>query len=270
MWHTNCSICELEDNDFCVMISQYKIRSHMSISTKKGDTGLTSLLSGERVSKDHLAIETVGTLDEANSLLGLARASSKEKRVKRIILQVQKHLFIIGAELSVAKGRGRPPKKTICEADVKWLEKLIEDFEDQLALPPGFVTFGQEEDASQMDVARTSVRKVERMVVKMKSEDMVENPYILRYLNRLSDLIFVLACFEEKSDAERRKIARALFPFKRSDPVFRRWTIFSGLTILVLVAAIILLLLFHKPASEANIIAEHMKQMELMDQAAGK
>jgi cob(I)alamin adenosyltransferase len=65
----------------------------MNISTKKGDSGYTSLLRGERVPKHHLAIEAVGTLDEANSLLGLARASSKEKRIKRIILQVQKHLF---------------------------------------------------------------------------------------------------------------------------------------------------------------------------------
>jgi cob(I)alamin adenosyltransferase len=93
----------------------------MRVSTKKGDSGYTRLLRGERVSKHHLVIEAVGTLDETNSLLGLARASSKEKRIKRIILQVQKHLFIIGAELSVPKGRGNPPKKTLSETDIKWL-----------------------------------------------------------------------------------------------------------------------------------------------------
>ncbi len=242
----------------------------MRISTKKGDSGYTSLLRGERIPKDDLVIEAVGILDEANSLLGLARASSKEKRIKRIILQIQKHLFVIGAELSVPKGRGIPPKKTISKADVKWLEKLIDDFEEALALPPGFVAFGQKEGASHMDVARTSIRKAERIAVKMKTKDMIQNPHILKYLNRLSDLIFVLACFEEKGEEERRKMNRALFSFTWSDPVFRRWTIFSGSIILTLVTAIILLLLFHKPAPEVNSVTDHMKQMEFMHQPAGK
>lgn len=238
----------------------------MRVSTKKGDSGNTSLLRGERVSKHHLVIEAVGILDEANSLLGLARASSKEKRVKRIILQVQKHLFILGAEFSVPKGGGKPPKKIISETDIKWLERLIEQFEEALALPPGFVAFGQEESSSHLDVARTSVRKAERTAVKMKSEDLIENSNILKYLNRLSDLIFVLACFEEKNEAERGKIGRALFSFKWSDPTFRKWTIFTGSIILALVAAIILLLVFLKPAPEVTNqpIIDHMKEMDYM------
>jgi cob(I)alamin adenosyltransferase len=79
----------------------------MHISTKKGDTGFTSLLGGERVPKYHIRTETVGTLDEANSFLGLARASAKDDRVKRIILKVQKHLFVIGAEVSNPKEGGK-------------------------------------------------------------------------------------------------------------------------------------------------------------------
>ena len=220
----------------------------MRVSTRKGDTGSTQLLRGERVPKHHQAIEAGGTLDEANSLLGLARASSKEKRIKRIILQVQKHLFIIGAEISVPKGKGKPPKRTISEADVKWLEKLIEGFEEALALPPGFVAFGQEESASHMDVARTSIRKAERIAVKMKNEGLVENFHILKYLNRLSDLVFLLASFEEKNAAEREKLNRSLFPAKWADPAFRRWTILTVAIILPLVITIILLLLFHKAA----------------------
>lgn len=236
----------------------------MHISTKKGDSGYTSLLRGERVPKHHLVIETAGTLDEANSLLGLARASSKEKRTKRIILQVQKHLFIIGAELSVANGCGMPPKRTISEGDVKWLEELIEDLEEAMALPPGFVAFGQEEGASHMDVARTSVRKAERIAAKMKNEGLIENSHILKYFNRLSDLTFLLACFEEKSEVERRKVNRAIFSFKWSDPGFRKWTIFSGSIILALIATIVLLLLFHSPALEPtlNQMKEHMEQMD--------
>jgi cob(I)alamin adenosyltransferase len=212
-----------------------------------------------------LVIESVGTLDETISLLGLARASSKEKRTKRIILQVQKHLFIIGAELSVPKSRGKVPKRTISEGDVNWLEELIENFEEAMALPPGFVAFGQEEGASHMDVARTSVRKAERIAVKMKDEGLIENSHILKYLNRLSDLTFLLACFEEKDDIERRKFSRVILSFKWSDPGFRKWTIFSGSIILALIATIILLLLFHNPAMEPTLrqMKEHMEQMDL-------
>jgi cob(I)alamin adenosyltransferase len=238
----------------------------MRITSIKGDSGYTSLLRGVRVPKYHVVTEALGTLGEANSLLGLARASSKEKRVKRIILQVQKQLFTIGAELSVPKGGGKPPKKTISETDTKWLERIIEEFEEALALPPGFVAFGQEETSSQMDAARTIVRKAERMVVKMKSEGMIQNPHILKYLNRLSDLIFVLACFEEKDEEERKKLRRLLTSSQLSDPTFRKWAIFIGSIILVLITAIILLLLFHRPASEKPppLLKEHMKGMENM------
>ena len=238
----------------------------MNISTKKGDSGYTSLLRGERVPKHHLAIEAVGTLDEANSLLGLARASSKEKRIKRIILQVQKHLFIIGAELSVLKGGRTSPKKKISETDIKWLERLVEGFEESLALPPGFVAFGQEEGSSHLDVARTSVRKAERMAARMKSKNMIENSYILKYLNRLSDLIFLLACLEEKDEEENRNINRILFSSKLADPLFRKWGIAIGSIILALITTIIFLLILHKPIQQATFpyTQKHMEQMEDM------
>jgi cob(I)alamin adenosyltransferase len=235
----------------------------MSITTKRGDSGYTSTLSGERVPKYHIVTEAVGTLDEASSLIGLARASSREKRIKRILLQVQKQLVTVGAELSVPKGTGRPPKKTISEIDVRWLEKLVDDLEESLALPPGFVAFGQEPDAAQMNVARTAVRKAERTVVKMHGEGLVENPSILRYLNRLSDLVFLLACFEEKGDSERRNINRALLHAHLSDPSARKMAVFVGSTILALIAAIILLLIFHRPAQErpANTSPQHMQEI---------
>ena len=239
----------------------------MGVSTKKGDSGYTSLLRGERVPKYHPITEAGGTLDEANSVLGLARAESKEKRIKRIILQVQKHLFIIGAEISVPKGKGKPPKKTISETDVKWLERLIENFEEALSLPPGFVAFGQEESSAHMDVARTTVRKAERLVAQMKDEDMIENAYLLKYLNRLSDLIFVLACFEEKDEVERSRIRRAFFYSQWSDPIFRRWAILTGAIVLVLIVTVILLLLFHGQAPEITprqTMKQHMEDMESM------
>ncbi len=238
----------------------------MGITTKKGDSGYTSTLSGERVPKYHVVTEAVGTLDEANSLLGLARASSKEKRIKRILLQVQKHLIVIGSELSVPKGKGTPPKKVISETDVKWLERLLDEFEEALALPPGFVAFGQEPSAAHMNVARTAVRKAERTVVKMHDEGLVENPSILKYLNRLSDLVFLLACFEEKDDRERRNINRALLRAQFSAPPVRKRTIFIGAAILALMAAIILILIFHRPVQETptNMMDQHQQEMRDM------
>jgi len=227
----------------------------MHISTKKGDSGYTSLLKGQRVPKHHLIIEAGGVLDEANSLLGVARASSREKRIKRIILQIQKHLFLIGAELSVPKGEGKAPNKRISETDIKWLEGFVDEFEEALALPPGFVAFGQNEGSSHLDVARTSVRTAERMASKMKSEGLIENPNILQYLNRLSDLIFLLACFEEKDEEE-----------KQANPLFRKWGIVVASIFFMLIVTIVLLLFFHRPASQDSFdyMQNHMKQMENM------
>lgn len=241
----------------------------MGISTKKGDSGYTSLLKGPRVPKHHLRIEAGGSLDEASSLLGLARASSKDKRIKRIILQVQKHLFTMGAEFSVSEGRRHVPHvpiKKIMERDVKWLERLVGEFEESLALPPGFVAFGQQQGASHLDVARTSVRKVERMATRMKGENLISNPFILKYLNRLSDLIFLLACFEEKDEEEKQTISQTLFLPKFMMPTNYKLAIAIGTIILVLVASIILMLLFHNADPRATYPAmdSHMQQMEDM------
>ena len=222
----------------------------MRISTKKGDTGHTSLLRGGRVPKYHLVVEVGGILDEANSLLGLARAASPEMKVKRILVQVQKHLFIIGAEFSVPKGGGKPPKQTISESDINWLERLVEEFEEALSLPPGFVAFGQNEASSHMDVARTGIRKLERISVKMKDEGLIENLHILKYLNRLSDLLFLLAAFEEKDSEERRKIKEAFFTHRLFGRPFRTFQIVIVFTIGVLIILSILILLFHRTSQD--------------------
>lgn len=238
----------------------------MSITTRKGDSGYTSLLRGQKVPKYHPVTEAVGNLDEANSHLGLARSVSGERRIKRILLQVQKHIFIIGSELSVPKGQGDSPKKIITETDIKWLERLIEDFEDALSLPPGFVAFGQEMSSSHMDVARTSIRKAERTVAKMKDEDMIQNIHVLKYLNRLSDLIFVLACYEERGVTERRQMNRSLFYSQFSSTAFRRWAIYYTIIVLSLIIAIIMILIYHDPSQSGpqSPINKHMEEMEYM------
>ncbi len=238
---------------------------NMSISTKKGDSGYTGTLRGKRIPKYHLITEAVGAIDESNSLVGLARAFTESKRIKRILLQIQKQLLIVGAELSASDG-GRPPKKTISESDVRWLEKLTEQLEEVLELPPGFVAFGQKGSASQLDVARTSIRKAERIVVKMHSNNMIGNTNLLRFLNRLSDLIFVIACFEEKDMGKKHISGKRLFAERLSDPAFRNWTILSGLIVVFLTAIIILGLIFHRPGSEIypGGLKQHVEEMGSM------
>jgi cob(I)alamin adenosyltransferase len=219
----------------------------MNISTKKGDMGFTSTLSGERVPKFDLVVEATGAIDEANSFLGLARASTKTKRIKRIIFFIQEKLFVVGAELSASKNYGKPSKKRIAGIDVKWVENLVENLEEALALPPGFVAFGQEKGSSQLDVARTEIRKAERIIAKLNNKGLLENKCLLQYMNRLSDLLFLLACLEEKSAAEKRKVGRKLLGPYMAEPGVKKLAINSGVIIMVLSAIILLLLVFHKP-----------------------
>jgi ATP:cob(I)alamin adenosyltransferase len=170
----------------------------MSISTKKGDKGFTGLLGGRRVPKYHLKPETYGTVDELNSFLGMARATSKDRRVRKILFNIQNHLFIIGSELALS-GRDRDLLKgKIAQEEVEWLSRLSTDFETSLKLKPGFIIYGETQISSILDVARAVSRRVERLVAKMKSKKMLHNLKILEYLNRLSDVLYLLARHEEK------------------------------------------------------------------------
>jgi len=240
----------------------------MKVSTKKGDTGYTGTLGGQRVPKDHIVIEVEGALDEASSHVGLARASTRVNRSKRVLLQVQKHFFVMGADLSALKEPGRAPRKGITERHTNWLDMLVEEYEEALDLPPGFVAFGQEESSSHLDVARTSVRKVERGVVRMKNEGMPVNPFTLKYLNRLSDLLFLLACLEERGEKDRRRISRSFAFQALTRPGFRKWIMFMATIVLTLVTVIVLLLLFHGKdnGSSPGDVMEHMEKMHQTQQ----
>jgi cob(I)alamin adenosyltransferase len=170
----------------------------MPISTKKGDKGFTGLLSGKRVPKYHLRPETYGTLDELNSFVGMARAVSRDEKVREILLTIQNHFFIIGAELALAGGDRSLLKREISEKEVEWLSQLSTDFETLLKPEPKFILYGETFVSSILDVARAVSRRAERLVAKMKSLRMLQNAKALEYLNRLSDVLYLLARFEEK------------------------------------------------------------------------
>ena len=170
----------------------------MPISTKKGDKGFTGLLGGRRVPKYHLKPETYGTLDELNSFLGMARATSKDQKVRKILFNIQNHLFIIGSELALSGEDRNLLKGKIAQKEVDWLSCLSADFETSLKLKPGFIIYGETQISSILDVARAVSRRVERLVAKMKSKKILHNLKILEYLNRLSDVLYLLARHEEK------------------------------------------------------------------------
>ena len=170
----------------------------MTISTKKGDRGFTGLLGGRRVPKYHLKPETYGTLDELNSYLGMARATSRDQKVRKILFHIQNHLFIIGSELALSGRVRNLLKGDITQKEVDWLSRLSTDMETSLKLKPGFIIYGETQVSSILDVTRAVSRRVERLVAKMKSKKMLHNLKILEYLNRLSDVLYLLARYEEK------------------------------------------------------------------------
>ena len=167
-----------------------------SIVTKGGDSGDTSLLYGGRVPKDDLHTEAYGALDEAISALGLARASESDATRAGRILALQRELFTVGAELATGKGERHLLEKhfsTVTAAMVDALEREVHDLEARVPLPQAFVIPGGSIPGAALDMARTFVRRAERRAVALRRSGELENPEVVRYLNRCSDLLFMLA-----------------------------------------------------------------------------
>ena len=171
----------------------------MKIYTKTGDKGTTSLFGGTRVPKDHIRIESYGTVDELNSYIGLIRDQEMNPHYKKILIEIQDRLFTVGAILATPpekevkkNGKLRLQKLGIVEGDIELLEKEIDTMEE--ALPPmtHFVLPGGHTTVSYCHIARCVCRRAERLVVHLDhNEHITEN--VIMYLNRLSDYLFVLA-----------------------------------------------------------------------------
>jgi cob(I)alamin adenosyltransferase len=169
----------------------------MKFSTR-GDGGETSLLGGQRVPKYDPRPETYGVLDEASSALGVARATTKNQKIKDIILSVQKDLLIMGAELSSVPEDIQKLTRRIGEGDIKRLEEIIDELQKDITLKNEFIYPGETPVSSQIDVGRTIIRRAERKAANLKNEGLLRSAEINRYLNRLADMLFVLARYEEQ------------------------------------------------------------------------
>jgi cob(I)alamin adenosyltransferase len=167
--------------------------------SKKGDRGFTSLMGGQRVSKSGPRPEAYGTLDEASSVLGMARAWAKKPRTREIILSIQKDLVILGAELATESMDSPKFNYQVRPQNVDRLEQLMEELQSQVILKHEFVYPGDSPAGAVIDLARTIIRRGERRAVGLLRQKKVHNPEVLRYLNRLADLLFVLARYEDDS-----------------------------------------------------------------------
>lgn len=161
----------------------------MKLYTKSGDSGKTSIIGGDRIDKDHIRIQTYGTIDELNSIFGIVNLDISNE-IRKEIQYIQSNLFEIGSELA-----SKEPKNTISDDDIKKLEDLIDKASEKTPPLKSFILPGGSRGSSYLHLARTVTRRAERNLVGLMKIEKI-NPNILIWLNRLSDLCFAWARLE--------------------------------------------------------------------------
>lgn len=180
----------------------------VKIYTRKGDDGTTSLWYGGRVPKHDARTDAYGSIDEANSQLGVARALSNDSNHPGLaadILQLQQELFVCGAELATApeaSDRLEDGVSRVTEGMVDALEVDIDRYMRQVDLPPQFVIPGGTQLSGVLDVARAMLRRAERRVVQLRDDEGLGSEVVLAYLNRASDLLFAMARFADEANPQ--------------------------------------------------------------------
>jgi cob(I)alamin adenosyltransferase len=187
-----------------------------AVATRRGDDGSTGLLfGGERISKDDLRTETYGTIDETVAALGMARAQLGVKSrlgalspgfgdLPSVILRLQRELFVAAAELATnpdAWDRLVDGTSRVSADMVAGLDGLLHDVEAHIVMPTEFVVPGETPTSAALEVARTTLRRAERRAVTLGREGLIPGPHLLPYLNRLSDLLWVLARAAEQAES---------------------------------------------------------------------
>src|SRR5579883_1307414 len=167
------------------------------VTTGTGDTGYTGLLGDQRVPKYDARPDTFGTVDEATSALGLARATASDPNVKEIIYKIQQELYLLMGELATPPENYEKMGLRMTAEHVQQLEAIEESLKQEVEIPNKFIIPGDTLDGAALDLARTIIRRAERMAVKLLHDGVIQNGEVVRYLNRLSDLIFILARYVE-------------------------------------------------------------------------
>lgn len=171
----------------------------MKIYTKVGDGGKTSLIGGTKVAKNHIRIESYGTVDELNSYLGLCADQLPFEDVQATIKEIQDRLFTIGSSLACDPDKEPLMKMPdLLESDIQFLEQEIDRMNEVLPPMKFFIIPGGHVAVSSLHVARCVCRRAERACVALQQNDLFIDPLVIRYLNRLSDYIFVLGRYAGK------------------------------------------------------------------------
>ena len=164
------------------------------IYTKTGDKGLTSLIGGTRVSKNHIRIDSYGTIDELNSFLGLCIDSINDEKSKTVLKEIQDRLFTIGSSLACDPDK-EPLMKLpdLKDTDITFLEKEIDGMNEVLPVMKSFILPGGSVAVSHIHIARCVCRRAERICVAMQENELFIDVKVVQYINRLSDYLFILA-----------------------------------------------------------------------------
>lgn len=176
--------------------------------TRSGDDGYTGLLGEGRVPKHDIRPEAVGTVDEATAALGFARANCQTEVSADLLLNIQRDLYNLMAELA-ATPENAVKFRTIDATRLKWLETQIDFASGEVSIPKEFIIPGDTRSGAAMALARTVVRRAERRVAQLFHTGELENPVLMQYLNRLSSLLFILELFENQaSGSEKPTLAK--------------------------------------------------------------
>ncbi|MGA3112989.1 MAG: cob(I)yrinic acid a,c-diamide adenosyltransferase [Syntrophobacteraceae bacterium] len=165
------------------------------IFSKKGDQGTTSLLTGERISKASLRPDAYGTLDEASSALGLAKTFTRNEAILEMIQAVQEDLLMLGARLS---DTAPDSEYSIGTERIQRIEGWIVKIQEEVPMPHHFIYPGANSTSASIDLARSIIRRAERLATALKEAGKIDSPEVHSYLNRLADFLFVLARYAEK------------------------------------------------------------------------
>jgi cob(I)alamin adenosyltransferase len=174
-----------------------------SFYSRTGDDGFTRLLGPERAAKYDPRPEAYGAVDEASAALGLARSLAKDRQTGPLLVEVQRDLYHLMAELAATAGNAERLRRITPER-IAWLESEIDRLGAQTDLPGGFILSGDTPAGAALDLARTIVRRAERRVARLLHSGEIDNPDLLRYLNRLSSLCFVLILRENRAEGVER------------------------------------------------------------------
>jgi cob(I)alamin adenosyltransferase len=195
-----------------------------AVATGRGDDGTTGLLfGGERISKDDPRTEAFGAIDEAIAALGLARAELFHEAengtlpgviamLPEVVLRIQRELFVAGAELATAPGatdRQRPGETRVTAEMVRGLDELLDETEEHITLPKEFVVPGETRLSAALELARTIVRRAERRAVAVRKAEPLPDDQLLPYLNRLADLLWILARAAEQGESREATPSKA-------------------------------------------------------------